>query len=210
MARSLNIRNLYDKVFDFFPFVGLWLKAMGMPETCGAWLLFGLDKNGKTWFALLLAAYLSTFTKVLYISAEEGVAMDFVAACKRAKLEPSNKKLLFREYMSIEDLRAFLRKRKSPRVVFIDNVTMYTDELRATVIKDMLKEHKNVLFVFMAHEEKGLPSTAAAKLVRKLAKIILHVKGLTAFISGRCPGGTLTVDEEKAALYWGMPETETL
>jgi len=57
--------------------------------------------------------------------------------------------------------------------------------------------------IFLAHEEKREPYTATAKLCKKLAKIIVHIEGLTAFISGRCPGGTITINEQTAMLYHG-------
>lgn len=211
MSRSATIRNLYEKKFISFPFTGLWARAMARPETTGAWLIYGGEKNGKTWFALKLAEYLSKFEKTLYVSAEEGASKAFVAACRRAGICPANRNLLFNEYLSIEELDAKLQKRKAAKVVFLDNLTIYADELRAAPFRELLRKHADKLFVFIAHEEKGAPYTAAGKLARKLAQIIVHVKGLTAHISGRCPGGQITIDEEKAALYWGMPvETDTI
>jgi hypothetical protein len=96
-----------------------------------------------------------------------------------------------------------LRKRKAPKVVVLDNTTVYKDELQLKTLMALTEEFPDVLFIFLAHEEKGELYTTAAKNVRRLADIIFQVKGLTAFVSGRCPGGTVTVDEHKAELYWG-------
>ena len=57
--------------------------------------------------------------------------------------------------------------------------------------------------VLLAHMEKNEPYTATAKLAKKLAKIIIRVDGLTAFVSGRCPGGIITINEQTAQLYHG-------
>jgi hypothetical protein len=57
--------------------------------------------------------------------------------------------------------------------------------------------------VVIAHEERKEPYTAAAKLAKKLAKIVVRVEGLTAFISGRCPGGVIAVDELKSEMFHG-------
>lgn len=195
--------------FKTFPFTGIFHKTMGRPETSGAWIIWGAEKNGKTWFALKLADYLSEFTKVLYISAEEGIGLGFVEACKRAKLHVDNKNLMFNEYIPLEELSKILARRKAPKVVFIDNCTIYADELKAAALRQLLQNNPDKLFVFIAHEEKKQPYTATAKLARKLAKVIMHVEGLAARVSGRCPGGVISIDETKAALYWGA-ELETI
>lgn len=203
MARNLSIRNLYDKKFSEFSFNGLWQKAFGNPEKNGIWIIWGNEKNGKTWFALLLADYLSEQTKVLYISAEEGANKDFVAACKRAKLSDKNANLKFNEYMSIDELKEKLKSRKAADVIFIDNATVYADEMKAADLNTLIREFPNKLFIFLAHEEKREPYTALAKRCKKFAKVIVHVAGLAAHISGRVPGGTISIDDNKAALYWG-------
>lgn len=207
MTRSLSIRNIFDQVFSTFPFTGLWERAMGRPETNGYWLIWGMEKNGKTWFALMLASMLSAFAKVLYISGEEGTDKAFTEACQRAKLDPSNRNIHFKEYIPLTEIRDRLKKRKGPKIVIIDNITIYADELTRTVMTNLKSEFPDVLFIFLAHEEKGQPYTSAATLCKKLAKIIIHVKGLTGFVSGRCPGGQLTVDEHKSELYWGTEIT---
>jgi len=207
MSRSLSIRNLYDKKFEQLQFDGHYNQAMGNPESNGIWIIWGKEKNGKTWWALKLADYLSNQTKVLYISAEEGTGMDFVDACKRAGLSTKNNNLKFEEYLSINELTAKLKSRKSAKVIFIDNATIYADELRAAGLRQLVRNFPDKLFIMLAHEEKREPYTALAKLARKLAKIIMHVQGLTTQISGRCPGGTISIDETKAALYWGTETT---
>lgn len=204
MTRTLSIKNLYDKKHKTFAFDGVWLDVMGEPERHGAWIIWGQEKNGKTWFALKLAEYLSQKEKVLYISAEEGIGKAFVDACARAKISPHNKGLNFKEYEPMEEVSAYLKKRKSAKIVLIDNITIYQDELKNGHFRQLLKDHPEVLFIFLAHEERGEPYTATARLCRKLAKIIMHVQGLACHVSGRCPGGKIIIDEEKAAIYHGQ------
>jgi hypothetical protein len=151
----------------------------------------------------MLADYLSKRKKVLYISAEEGTNMDFVDACKRAKLSDKNANLKFNEYMCIDELKEKLKSRKSADVIFIDNTTVYADEMKASDFNVLIREFPNKLFIFLAHEEKKEPYTALAKRCKKFAKVIVHVVGLAAHVSGRVPGGTISIDENKAALYWG-------
>ena len=203
MSRAITLKNLHDKKFKVFPFEGIWADVMGQPELTGAWLIYGAEKNGKTWFSLKLAEYLSSFAKTLYVSAEEGTGKTFVDACKRAKLDARNRNLQFLEYTLLVDLNEKIAKRKSAKIIFIDNITIYSDELKNGGLRDMLKQHTDKLLVFVAHEDRKEPYTATAKLCRRLAKVIVRVQGLMCFVSGRCPGGTLMIDEDRARLFHG-------
>ncbi len=142
----------------------------------------------------------------MYISGEEGTGKNFVDTCERAQLNPNNKKLQFLEYLPLAELNEKLSKRRSAKIVVIDNITIYADELKNGGLRRMLEQHKDKLLVFVAHEERNEPYTATAKLCRKLAKIIVRVQGLSCFISGRCKGGILMIDEEKACLYHGTAQ----
>jgi hypothetical protein len=210
MGRSSTIKNLYDQVFKTFTLPGIFGRVLGEPEKNGIWIIQGPEKNGKTWFALLLAAVLQAIvkTKLWYISGEEGKGKTFVDAMKRAKLDPqTHKNIQLDKYIPLQMIRERLHKRKAPEVVVIDNTTVYKDELTLKALMALTEEFQDVLFIFLAHEEKGELYTTAAKNVRRLADIIFQIKGLTAFVSGRCPGGAITVDEHKAELYWGTEIT---
>lgn len=203
MSRTLTIRNIYDKRHRTLAVGGVWRNALGEPESHGAWLVWGAEKNGKTWLSLKLADYLSTIDKVLYISAEEGAGKAFADTCMRIGIDAGNRRLHVLEYTPIEEVDERLSKRKSPGIIVVDNLTIYNDELKNGVLRQMLQRHPSKLFIFVAHEDRGEPYTATAKMVRKLAKVIIHVKGLACIVSGRCPGGVLTIDESKSRLFWG-------
>ena len=203
MARSLSIANIYSKKFKTIEFSNVWADAFGSPESNGAWLVWGPEKQGKTTFALMLADVLTPANKVLYVSAEEGTGKAFVEACQRAGLDSSNKSLQFVEYTPLEELFERLNKRKSANIVFIDNCTVYREELQGGKLRELLHKYSSKLFVFLAHEERKEPYTSVAKMVRKLAKAIIYVEGLAVTISGRVPGGNLLIDQYKARLYHG-------
>ena len=204
MSRTLSLKNLYAKKFDTFKFEGFYKKIFGTPESNGIWLIYGKEKNGKTWFSLKFAEYLSQFAKTLYLSIEEGTGKDFVEACRRAKLNPENGNLQFLEYITNEQLNKKLKMRNAARIVFIDNVTVYQDDLKYGKLKKLSDDNPKVLFVYIAHEEKKEPYTATAKMAKKIAKIIVNIDGLACFVAGRCPGGVISINEEKAMLYHGM------
>ncbi|SFB80995.1 hypothetical protein SAMN05421780_101577 [Flexibacter flexilis DSM 6793] len=204
LSRALSPKNLLDKTHKLFEFGNQWAEVFGQPEQFGAWIIYGNEKNGKTWFALLLAKHLAQFQQVLYVSAEEGTGAAFCQAVGRAGITDKTSNILFLEYESIDELRVRLSRRQAAKVVFIDNVTIYADELKNGVFRKLLHDFPSVLFVFLAHEERNEPTTATGKLIKKLAKIIVRVQGLAANVGGRCKGGNLIIDEERAALFHGQ------
>ena len=209
MSKAINAGLLFQKKFNLFRFTGFWKSILGEPSRGGFWIVIGPEKNGKTTFALKLADYLSKHEKVLYLSAEEGLDKEFKEAAIRADIDPNNKNLLFSEYIELAEFEEKIRKRHAPKIAIIDNITVYRDELKNGALRKLQLDHPNTTFIFLAHEEKNEPYTATAKLCKKLAKIIIHIKGLTAFVSGRCPGGEIIIDENTAMLYHGSELTKT-
>lgn len=203
MARAISTKTLFEKVYKTFDFDGIWKLVFGILSKGGIWIIYGDEKNGKTAFALKLAEYLSKFEKVWYISAEEGTGKEFQENVKRMKVNPLNPNIKWSEYTEIEELKSKLSQRQSPKICFLDNATVYVDDLKNGVLRNLLQEFPNTTFILLAHMEKNEPYTATAKLAKKLAKIIIRVEGLTAFVSGRCPGGVLTINEQTAMLYHG-------
>jgi KaiC/GvpD/RAD55 family RecA-like ATPase len=203
MARAISTKTLFEKTYKIFEFTGVWLKLLGKISKGGIWIIYGDEKNGKTTLALQLAEYLSSFENVWYISAEEGTGKEFQDSAKRANVNPTNSKIKWSEYTDIEELEEKLSKRQSPKICFIDNATVYVDDLKNGVLRRILRDYPNITFIMLAHMEKNEPYTATSKLANKLAKVIIRVEGLTAFVSGRCPGGILTINEQTAMLYHG-------
>jgi predicted ATP-dependent serine protease len=201
--RALTVENLYSKKYDTYEFDGIFKEIFGNPSTNGIWIIYGKDKNGKTWGTLLISDYLSQFKKVWYISAEEGMDMEFQAAVKRANIDAKNKNLHFDEYVSIEAIRKRLKSRKPPKVVVIDNLSMYKGELTSDGVTQLKLEFPKTHFIMVAHEDRGKPYTAAAVMAMKLAKVIIRVQGLALLIGGRVPGGSVLIDEAKAIMYHG-------
>lgn len=203
MSRALTISNLYTKKFKTLETTGRYRDVLGTPESAGLWLVFGREKNGKTALALQLSDYLSTFDKALYVSAEEGLGYDFIRSCQRAGLETNNRRIHFLEYTPYDELVTKLAKRKSPGLIFIDNCTVYKDEITFQRLRDLVAMFPTKLFVFLAHEERNEPYTALAKLISKLAKVIFRVEGMRADVYGRVPGGLIDIDKNKSQLYHG-------
>lgn len=206
MSRSLTTKNFYDKrpgkrvLFadkNFEEYIGK------EAELKGCWLVYGHEKNGKTWFTLTLAKALAPYQRINYISAEEGTDGSFLLACRRAGITTAHK-ILWDDYIPIPDLIEKLKKPKSPQIIVVDNLTIYRDDFKDFDFKTLIGQFPSKLFIFVAHEERKEPYPAVAKLAKKLCKVYIHVVGLKAFIEGRyAKGGMVDIDPEKSELYWG-------
>jgi predicted ATP-dependent serine protease len=203
MARGITVKTLLNKKFKTFRFTGIWERVLGEQERGGIWVIYGNEKNGKTTLALLLAEYLTKFENLNYVSAEEGTGFTFQQNLTRAKIDFKNTKIKFYDYLEIEELEAMLSKRQSAKIVVIDNATAYVDDLKTAVLRKLKRQFPDTLFIIMAHMEKNEPTTAMAKLAKKLCNVYFRVEGLTAFVGGRCPGGILTINDQTAMLFHG-------
>lgn len=207
--RVLTMRNVYEYKNSHFDFTGMWAeKVCPDPDDCGVWFIYGAEKNGKTTFALMLANYLRSMAKVLYISAEEGLRTPIRKACQLVGIPEDTTDMHMSDYLPIEDLWSKLRDRRSAKVIFIDNTTVYNEELQDKQfgLLKLMRAFPEKLFVIIGHEVKGEPYKAAAKRANQLASIIFHVQGLAAIVGGRVGenvGQKIPIIEERAKLYHG-------
>ena len=94
--------------------------------------------------------------------------------------------------------------RKCERIIFIDNLTVYTD-IKAEDIIALIRDFPRTLFIFIAHEDdKGEPQGSPAVRAKQMAYAIFHVKGLAAFATVRGTGGErIDIDKDTADLVHG-------
>lgn len=220
-SRRKTVRNVHafeNEKFDQLQ--GIWAETMGTPEKYGFWVVYGPEKHGKTTFNLKLAKMLSEHAKVLYISAEEGFSENFKHTMERLNIGPNTKNLLFEdEKLTISEIEGEfvymkggkeVSRRNPVEIVIIDNMTVYTDILKKSVVDKVFEKwKKNKLFIFICHEEGKELVGAAAKQAKRLATLLFRVEGLAAHVSGRCPGGEISIDDERAALYHGNSILQT-
>ena len=210
MVKAISTKTLFEKKYNEFGFTGVWGDVLGNPEKGKEWLIWGDEKNGKTLFAIILAEYISQFESVMYISAEEGFGKSFQQNAKeRAKIDFKKSKVKWLEYQPLDEIEKILDKRQGPKVVFYDNMTAYKDEFVHGKYNKLTKKYPNITMVFIAHEERGEPYTASAKLCKKLARIIFRVEGMVANITGSCPGGQIVIDEQTSKLIYGTKNQNT-
>lgn len=198
-TRSKTTRNVFEKKDG----VKLKItspalrKVIGDAERCGAWLIYGADKQGKTQLALRIAKDLAKNDRVAYISAEEGLEYSFRANMKRAGIIAGDK-ILWDEYIPFDEVIEKFKKPRTANIIIIDNLTVYEDEIPKKILKQKIEELTNKIIIFVAHEERGVPSNSVARMAAKWAKVTIRVRGLTGFVISRYPdgGGTIAIDRD--------------
>ena len=214
MARSKTTSNVFQKKKNtLVAFTHMALQSViGNADRKGCWIIYGYEKNGKTWFTLKLAKEIAKHERVAYISAEEGLDNSFAEAIRRAGITTSDN-ILWDEYIPMfsddpneETIVSKFQKQRSANIIIIDNLTMYSDEIKPTEIKKKLLDAlPSKLIIFVAHEERKEAYPAIARMAKKLAKVIFHIEGLRAFVTSRfSPGGEIVIDEEKSEIYHGI------
>lgn len=206
MARSKTTLNLFQKkknALVVFTHAVLQL-VIGSAERKGCWIIYGREKHGKTWFTLKLAKEIAKYERVAYISAEEGLDDSFMESIKRAGITTSDD-ILWDEYLPVDEIIEKFQKQRSANIIVIDNLTMYSDEMKPTEIKKkLLNALPSKLVIFVAHEERNEAYPAIARMAKKLAKVVFHVEGLKTFVTSRfSPGGEIVINEEKSEIYHG-------
>lgn len=199
--RAISFQQLISTKFEVMDFEGDWLALMGKPELTGSWLVWGNSGNGKTYFATLLAKYLTKFGKVAYNSLEEGSSQSIKTAWQRANMGEVEKHIILIQEKT-DDLRERLEKQKSPRIIIVDSL-QYTGMTYKEYIQ-LREDFPKKLFVFLSHAEGKNPSGRVAKSVRYDSFIKIRVEGFKAFATSRYGGGKeFTIWNEGALNYWG-------
>lgn len=210
MAKNLRLKSakvLANKVFDIVDFKGKWKKFIGIPESSGIWIFWGESGNGKTSFCLQLAKYFCSFFSVWYVSLEEGERRTFQIAVERSNLiNHNNFKYSDIDGVDIDqvldNIKEVLRKKRSPKVVFIDSIQFLN--LTKRQYQSLKKEFgKKKILIFISHCRGRLPEGRVPQFVRYDSDVKGYIRGYKVFALSRYGGGEDYVIWEKGAYeYW--------
>lgn len=176
--------------------------AFGEPEAIGTWIIWGQSGNGKTTFALQLAKELSSHSRVLYNSLEEGDSLSLMHAVERVGLREVGNRVQF-VCEDIPTLTKRLKKRRSPKIVFIDSLQYTQMEYKDYIaFKEALPKH---LLIFISHARGKQPEGRIGQSVKFDAMLKIWVEGYRAHSMGRFKGerGDVDIWREGAEIYWG-------
>lgn len=194
--RAVSITELENTKFKELEFDGEWLQTMGRPELSGTILIYGLPKNGKTYFSLQFAKYLTKFTRVAFNSLEMGTGSAMKRAINQVGFtEAERKKILLLDREPMPELSDRLLKKKAPGIVFIDSL-QYTGLSYREYI-EFKEKHRAKLLAFISHADGKSPRGEVARSIQYDADIIIHVKGFKAEPKSRYGGeGSMIVWQE--------------
>lgn len=203
--RAISMRELFTKKYKVMEFDGDWLDLMGKPERTGAIIIWGQSGNGKTRFAIKFAKYLANFEKVAYNSIEEGASATLTRAFLESGVAIDEKKICTWDMASLADVKAELKKKKSPNIIFIDSLQHW--KISSEEYKSLVSEFRKKLFIFISHADGKDPEGKIGKDVRYDANVKIRVDRFIAKATSRCDGGTgkpFVIWEEKARELFGV------
>ena len=212
MSRAISNKNVLAAQFETAEFTGAYLASFGRPELRGAWIVWGGSGSGKTTFTLMLCKYLAGFRRVAYDSLEQGLSLSLQKAWERVAMEEAGSNIILLNKEDLPELRARLRKRKSPEIIVIDSV-QYLTKFYMQQFKELKAEFPNKLFIFISQADKAEkdPDGYVAKKIRYDADIKIRVEGYKAFVTTRYEdsekgegGADFIIWEKGAADYWAQ------
>jgi uridine kinase len=181
-----------------------WTAALGQPELCGAWLVWGNSGQGKTSFALQVCRAFAQHTRVCYDSLEQGLSLSLQRAITTTLGGDVNiSRFILLNKEPVRELAQRLRRRKSPTVVVVDSL-QYSDMSYADY-KRLRNEFPKKLFIFISHAEGKEPAGRAARQIRYDADVKIYIEGFRAMCASRFGGeDAYTVWYEGVQKYWGV------
>lgn len=210
MGRAISNKNVLAAQFETADFDGPFLASFGRPELRGVWLIWGDSGSGKTTFTLQLCKYLAGFRRVAYDSLEQGLSLSLQKAWERVGMAEAGSNIIMLNKEDLPELRARLRKRKSPEIIVIDSL-QYLDKFYMKQFKDLKAEFPDKLFVFISQADKAGkdPDGYIAKKIRYDADIKIKVEGFKAFVTTRYEdrdkgegGADFIIWQQGANDYW--------
>lgn len=176
--KTIGVFQLAQMKFDCFEFEGPWAASFGRPEKNFSAIIHGPSGNGKTDFCVKFAKYLSRFTKVLYLSHEEGISSTIQEAFNRNNMIEVSGKVVLAEKGSVDELIEYLKKRNSPGAVIIDSL----DYMRLTTeqYKRIRAEFPKKAIIIVAWSKGDLPKSQSGKDIEYMCDIKIRVKAYLA------------------------------
>lgn len=185
VKKAKSVSDLKKKNFKTFDFQGEWEDSFGKPETNGVWMIWGESAQGKTRFALRLAKYFAGFDKVFFDTLEERGRLSFKKAVLENNMEALGSRFSY-ETDTYHELCARLRKKRGPKIVFIDSLQYF--RITQAQYEAMRTEFKDITFIVISHAKGDQPKGAVADAVRYDADVKIFVKDFIGNVACRFGG----------------------
>lgn len=178
MGRSVGVTEFLNKTFIVYPFENEFAASFGQPEKNFVMSIYGTSGNGKTEFSVKFAKYLSTFTKVLYCSYEQGISKSLQDSLIRNNMQESNGNIFFTAGEPMNELIERLQRKKSPNVIIIDSLDYM--KLTTEQFKTLRGLFKRKSFIIVSWANNDKPKSQYAKDIEYMSDIKVLVKNFKA------------------------------
>ncbi len=203
IRKAKSIHDIEKQKFHFIPLKNEeWQRHLGQIEKSKSILIMGDSGDGKTAYSLQMARAFCQTEKVIYNTVEEGTSATFLRNLRlnKMKLVANNFQFVSEK---IDDFLIRLRRKRQPKIAFIDSIQYAFEGKRKEYYHEMIKEFNKTLFVGISHYEKGAPVGAVAKQFYWDCQNRILVQDWKAHLQKtRCGGDELepfVINEEKAA-----------
>lgn len=196
MRRAVGVDEFLNKKFVCYEFEGAWADTFGQPETNFKMIIYGKSGHGKTEFCVKLAKYCCQFGKVYYNTFEQGISRSLQTSLVRNEIKEVAGLLIFGDRESVPEMIVRLKKKHSPRIVFIDSRD-YLD-LKTAEFKLLIDTFPHKAFVLICWESNGRPKGEPAKDMEFMCDIKCRVFNFVATPRSRYGGN-------KPFVIWDKP-----
>ncbi|MDR1907302.1 MAG: AAA family ATPase [Holosporales bacterium] len=188
-----------DKVFNFD---GLWADAFGTPQRTGVWFIYGNSGHGKTTFVMQLIVKLTQYSRVLFVSYEEGLTSASLQETARRTGLTNVKKRAWICIDTLAELNERLERKRSADVIVIDSLE-HSEITKIEQVVELSRKFKNKLFIFIGQADGNLPMGRLGHDVLHFANQKIQVEGYRAVNRGRSMGtiNYWTIWAEQAEIY---------
>jgi hypothetical protein len=186
IKKALTVANILNQKIERVEFTGEFYQAFRKPQNRGVWFAWGSSGSGKSTFLLQLAKEfaknLSTFYNLLE---EETDDSDFIERNRIVGTSDVKDNFWAGSY-NYEQMCAYLDKRNSPDVVFIDSGVYFFKSFDQYL--EFKKKYRKKIIVISGHAQGNNPRSELEKSIMFDAKQKVFVTGYLAACKGRTIG----------------------
>ena len=189
-----NSNDLAKMKFASLPFTGEWKNFIGLPEENFAAMVWGKPKQGKSYFSIRFAKYLSNFGRVLYIAAEEGFGLTLQKKLKDMNASGENLDFAEANEINIDGLSQAIHANKYKFVVFDSYNKLKMNHLQIELLR---KANPSTAFVIISQATKDGNYKGSQELEHDM-DVIINVENGVATQYGRFnQGGEFHIFNDK-------------
>jgi hypothetical protein len=186
LKKALNVANILNQKIERIKFEGEMYAAFKEPQNKGVWFVWGASASGKSTFLLQLAKEFAKTSNTFYnLLEEETDDSDFIERNEIVGTSDVKENFLASSY-DYEQMCAYLDKRGSPDVVFIDSGIYFFKSFEQYL--EFKRKYRRKIIVISGHAQGSNPRSELEKSIMFDAKQKVFVTGYLAACKGRTIG----------------------